>query len=81
MKANLHQAFISGAISESCYEDADTGPEFKRLVYYLCLFNSVILERKKYGPLGWNIPYEFTNSDLEVRVIVSLVFFTVSNSD
>ena len=66
VKANLHQAFISGVISPGMFSDQDAGPDFRKLVYNLCLFNSVILERKKYGSLGWNISYEFTNSDLEV---------------
>ena len=79
VKANLHQAFVSGVIQNSMYNDEDAGEDFRKLVFNLCLFNAVILERKKYGSLGWNIPYEFTNSDLEVSFLSLMDLFYFLN--
>lgn len=43
-------------------------PEFyKKMLFSLCFFHSILLERKKFLQLGWNIVYGFNDSDFEVR--------------
>lgn len=72
LKSNMLRAFGSGGtgvVSEKMFEDASKGHAWKKLLFGLCLFNSVIHERKKYGALGWNVAYEFNDSDLEVSLL------------
>lgn len=71
LKANMLRSFGSGGtgtITEKKFEYKEAGPDWQKLLFGLCLFNSVIHERKKYGRLGWNVLYEFNDSDLSVSV-------------
>ncbi|KAM7536598.1 hypothetical protein Aperf_G00000086397 [Anoplocephala perfoliata] len=67
IRTNLRRALTD--ISREVFENHVLGLEWRLVVYGMCLFHAVILERKKFGPLGWNIPYEFNDSDRECAIL------------
>eukprot|EP00933_Yihiella_yeosuensis_P043885 TRINITY_DN38909_c0_g1_i1.p1 TRINITY_DN38909_c0_g1~~TRINITY_DN38909_c0_g1_i1.p1 ORF type:complete len:1392 (-),score=349.09 TRINITY_DN38909_c0_g1_i1:292-4071(-) len=64
LKANLARTFQD--ISAESYEDCTKSREFKKLLFSLAFFHASILERRKFGAIGWNVPYEWMDSDFQV---------------
>lgn len=57
------------ANQEDEYESCSNARAFKKLCFALVFFNALILERRKFGAVGWNIPYEWMNSDLKAAMM------------
>eukprot|EP00741_Cyanophora_paradoxa_P024436 tig00022075_g23593.t1 len=66
LKANLQRTFLD--MDESVFESCSKPREWKKLLFGLAFYHACIMERRKFGAVGWNIPYEWTQSDLQVSI-------------
>lgn len=53
-------------ITEPQFTRCTKPSKYKKLLFALCFFHSILLERKKFLQLGWNVVYGFNDSDFEV---------------
>ena len=73
LKLNMRNTYhkIPPSALEECPHTA-----FKPLVYVLAFFHAVVQERRKYGKIGWNISYDFNESDFTVCMELLKTYLT-----
>jgi dynein heavy chain len=63
LKLNMKQSYAK--ISDQDLEACDHWA-FKPLMYVLAFFHAIMQDRRKFGRIGWNVPYDFNESDMLV---------------
>lgn len=69
LRANLVRSLLTTTDEILC--DSPKEMEWRRIQFGLKFFHGVVQERRKFGPLGWNIRYEFNDSDLETSTTIT----------
>ncbi|CAE7390546.1 DNAH1 [Symbiodinium sp. CCMP2592] len=64
LRANLLRSY--SALSDELFKESNKPEIFKTLLFGFCFFHAVVQDRRKFGPIGWNIAYGFTPEDLQV---------------
>jgi len=64
LRMALTRAYMG--MDEEWFEGSKKSFEFKKMLFGLCFFHGLVLERRGFGPQGWNIPYGFSEHDLAI---------------
>ena len=71
LKAGLYRSYVV-EVDQDRLERIDTPSQaemWRKLVYNLCFLHSIVQERRKFGPLGWCVPYEYNSGDLRACIM------------
>jgi dynein heavy chain len=67
LQAGLYRTFTT-LITPDYLEKVEPLDHWRSLLFAICFMHSIVQERRKYGPLGFCIPYEFNSSDMEASL-------------
>jgi len=72
LRANMSVLF--NLVTEDQFARCGQQYKYKKLLFALAWFHAVLLERRKFKSLGFNIPYEFNESDFAICHDLVIVF-------
>jgi len=67
LKASLHRTYTTMVTQETL--DKVDHEKWRMLLYTVAVLHSMVQERRKFGAIGWCVPYEFNNSDLDASLL------------
>jgi dynein heavy chain len=64
LRSNLLRTYAN--LDNKTLSDCAKPSQYRKLLFSFYLFHAIVQDRRKFGPIGWNIPYAFTFEDFDV---------------
>jgi dynein heavy chain, axonemal len=64
LKANMIRLYNN--MNDTQFSRCQAGVKYRKLLFCLVFFHAVLVERRKFGTLGYNVPYDFNESDFDI---------------
>ena len=61
LKSNLLRTYAN--LDNRTLNDCKKPEQYKKLLFAFSFFHAIVQDRRKFGPIGWNIPYAFMYED------------------
>lgn len=72
IKANMTRSYAE--ISDDWLNDCKKEAIYRKMVFGVSFFHAIVQERRKFGPLGWNVTYQFNDSDRDTSFTMLKIF-------
>lgn len=64
IRSNLMRSYAN--VDNRSLNDCKKPKEYKALLFAFSFFHAIVQDRRKFGAIGWNIPYSFMLEDFDV---------------
>jgi len=67
LKAGLHRTYTT-TVTQELLDKIDSD-KWRSMVFVMSFMHSIVQERRKFGPIGWCVPYEYNTSDIDACIL------------
>mmetsp|Transcript_14483 Transcript_14483/g.50911 ORF Transcript_14483/g.50911 Transcript_14483/m.50911 type:complete len:4419 (-) Transcript_14483:356-13612(-) len=79
LKANIVR--LMNNTTEESFNRVNETQKYRKLFFSLCWFHAILLERRKFKMLGWNVMYDFNDSDFDISENILAIYLDLDPTE